>query len=188
MSDSTNAAPHIETLCEGKFLALRRDGKWEYAERPNARGAAFIVAVTEARELVLVEQYRVPLHARCIELPAGIIGDEAGFADEGIEAAALRELEEETGFRASRAERLISGPVGAGLTSEILHLVRAHDLQRVHAGGGVDGEDITVHVVPLAGIGEWLAGQSRAGVWVEPRVYAGLWFVQNEAAGGCTRA
>ena len=40
--------------------------------------------------------------------------------------------------------------------------------------------NITVHLVPLAGIGEWLAGQGRAGIWVEPRVYAGLWFVLNE--------
>jgi len=178
------STPPIETLYQGKFLALKREGKWEYAERPNARGAAFIVAVTEACELVLVEQYRMPLHRRCIELPAGIIGDEAAFADEGVEAAALRELEEETGFRAARAERLLSGPVGAGMTSEILHLIRAHGLTRVHAGGGVDGEDITVHVVPLAGIGEWLVRQGQSGKWVEPRIYAGLWFVQNAAVKG----
>lgn len=180
MSEASSTPP-IETLYEGKYLALRREGHWEYAERPHARGAAFIVAVTEAQEIVLVEQYRIPLHARCIELPAGIIGDEAAFANEGIEAAALRELEEETGFRAARGELLASGPVGAGLASEILHLVRAHDLKRVHAGGGVEGEDITVHVVPLAGIGEWLARQGRSGKWVEPRIYAGLWFVQNAA-------
>jgi ADP-ribose pyrophosphatase len=184
MSDSAGAArPPIETLYEGKYLTLRREGTWEYVERPYARGAAFIVAVTGAREIVLVEQYRVPLHRRCIELPAGIIGDEAAFANEGVEAAALRELEEETGFRGARAELLTSGPVGAGLASEILYLFRAHDLQRVSAGGGVEGEDITVHVVPLAGIGEWLAQQGRSGKWVEPRVYAGLWFAQNETAG-----
>lgn len=169
----------LETLYQGKFLALRREGRWEYVERVNARGAAFILAATEAREIVLVEQYRVPLHRRCIELPAGIIGDEAAFADEGVEAAAMRELEEETGFRGSRAELLTSGPVGAGLTSEILYLYRVHGLRRVHDGGGVDGEDITVHVVPLDGIGDWLARQGRDGKWVEPRVYAGLWFAQN---------
>ncbi len=182
-SDSASTPP-IETLYQGKFLALKREGKWEYAERPNARGAAFIVAVTSAQEIVLVEQYRIPLHARCIELPAGIIGDEAAFVNEGIEAAALRELEEETGFRGERAERLLSGPVAAGMTSEVLHLIRAHELTRVHAGGGVDGEDITVHVVPLAGIGEWLARQGQSGKWIEPRVYAGLWFVQNETGKG----
>jgi ADP-ribose pyrophosphatase len=172
---SENAAP-LETLYQGKFLVLRRQGRWEFVERVSARGAAFILAVTEAREIVLVEQYRVPLGRRCVELPAGIIGDEAEFADEGVEAAAMRELEEETGFRGSHAELLTSGPVGAGLTSEILYLYRVHGLQRVHQGGGVDGENITVHVVPLDGIGEWLAQQGREGKWVEPRVYAGLWF------------
>lgn len=179
MSEHGSAAPAVETLYEGKYLALKREGRWEYAVRPNARGAAFILALTEAQEIVLVEQYRVPLHARCIELPAGIIGDEAAFAEEGIESAALRELEEETGFRGSRAEVLLSGPVAAGMSSEILHLIRIHGLERVHGGGGVEGEDITVHVVPLAGIRAWLERQGRDGKWIEPRVYAGLWFAQN---------
>lgn len=168
-----------ETLYHGKFLILRRSGRWEYVERVNQRGAAFILAVTEAHEIVLVEQFRVPLQQHCIELPAGIIGDEAAFADEGVEGAALRELEEETGFRGSSAELLTSGPVACGMTSEMLYLYRAHGLQRVHPGGGVDGENITVHVVPLDRAAEWLAQQGRAGKLVEPRVYAGLWFAQN---------
>ena len=172
--------PGAETLYAGKYLSMLREGHWEYAQRPNSTGAAFIVAVTAARELVLVEQYRIPLHANVVELPAGIIGDEADFADEDVGAAALRELEEETGYRGARAELLASGPVGSGLTSEILHLVRIHDIERVGAGGGVEGENITVHVVPLEGIGAWLAQQARSGKWVEPRVYAALWFVENE--------
>lgn len=177
MSDShSTAETPIRTLHQGQFLILRRSGKWEYVERVNQRGAAFILAVTEAREIVLVEQYRVPLRARCIELPAGIIGDDAAFADEGVEGAALRELEEETGFRGSSAELLTSGPVACGMTSEMLYLYRASGLQRLHDGGGVDGEDITVHVVPLDQAPEWLAAQGRAGKLVEPRVYAGLWF------------
>jgi ADP-ribose pyrophosphatase len=176
--DPTDAG--IETLYAGKYLSLLRNGHWEYAARPHSPGAAFIVAVTAARELVLVEQYRVPLRARAIELPAGIIGDEAAFANEGVGAAAMRELEEETGFRGERAEILASGPVGSGLTSEILHLVRVFGLRRVGAGGGVEGEDITVHVVPLDGIGAWLAQQGAGGKWVEPRIYAALWFLENE--------
>jgi ADP-ribose pyrophosphatase len=175
----TPAAEPDEVLYQGRFLALHRQGRWEYVSRINTRGAAFIVAVTEARELVLVEQYRVPLGARSVELPAGIIGDDAQLADEGVEAAALRELEEETGFRGSHAELLASGPVGPGLTSEILYLVRAHGLQRVHAGGGVDGEDITVHLVPLERVPEWLQQQARSGRCIEPRIYAGLWFAQK---------
>jgi ADP-ribose pyrophosphatase len=170
----------IKTLHQGQFLILRRSGKWEFVERVNQRGAAFILALTDAREIVLVEQFRVPLQARCIELPAGIIGDEAAFANEGVEGAALRELEEETGFRGSSAELLTSGPVACGMTSELLYLYRVRGLTRVHHGGGVDGEDITVHVVPLDQAAEWLARQGREGKLVEPRVYAGLWFAGRD--------
>jgi ADP-ribose pyrophosphatase len=169
----------IETLYKGKFLKFSKNGTWEYAERVNSTGAGFILATTPEKELVLVEQYRVPMQARTIELPAGIIGDE-GNHGEAVEASALRELEEETGFRAARAEILISGPVAPGLASEMLHLVRAYDLKRVSAGGGVDNEDITVHLVPLANIDDWLAAKAREGLLIEPRIYAGLYFLLRE--------
>ncbi len=175
-----SVAPVIETLHEGRFLRLRRNGTWEYVERPHSSGAAFIVAVTAARELVLVEQYRKPLQANTLELPAGMIGDDAAFRDEGVEASALRELEEETGFRGARAERLLSGPVAAGMSAEMLHLVRIHDLTRVHAGGGVDDEDITVHLAPLDGIDDWIARKRDQGLLIEPRIYAGLYFLLRD--------
>lgn len=169
----------IETLHEGRFLRLLRDGSWEYVARTNAKGAAFIAAVTPARELVIVEQHRVPLQAPCLELPAGIIGDEAAHADEEFEAAALRELEEETGFRAGRIEHLLTGPTAPGMSSELLHFYFASELVRVHAGGGIDGENISVHLVPLAGATEWLMAQMAAGKRCDPRVFVGLWFAQT---------
>ncbi len=171
----------IETLHEGRFLRLLRDGSWEYVARTNAKGAAFIIAVTPARELVIVEQYRVPLQAPCLELPAGIIGDEAAHADEAFEAAALRELEEETGFRAGRIEHLMTGPTAPGMSSELLHFYFASQLVRVHAGGGVDGENISVHLVPLEGASEWLMAQMAAGKRCDPRVFVGLWFASRQA-------
>jgi ADP-ribose pyrophosphatase len=166
----------VEVLHEGKFLRLKKRGRWEYVERIGSPGAAFILALTDAREIVLVEQFRVPLQARTIELPAGIIGDEDHVRDETVEASALRELEEETGFRGARADVVASGPVAAGMTSELLFLVRISGLSRVHAGGGLPGEDITVHVVPLAGAPAWLRERERAGLLIEPRVYTGLYF------------
>ena len=164
----------IETLYRGKFLALRRDGRWEYAERTIGGGGAAVVALTAAGEIVLVEQLRHPVGGRTIELPAGIVGDDA--SGEAPETTALRELEEETGFRADTAELLMSGPTAPGLTSERTYMVLARGLERVGSGGGVDGEDIVTHLVPLHAAPDWLAARAAEGLAVEPKVYAGLFF------------
>ena len=169
------------TLFTGKFLALVKEGHWEYAERPNATGAAIIVAVTDEQKLLLVEQYRIPLHARTIELPAGIIGDEPGGGDEGQSEAAGRELIEETGYKAGQIQALSHGPSSSGLTSETATLFYATKLHRVGAGGGVAHENITVHEVHLAEVHQWLEAKARAGVLVDPKIYAGLYFIgRNE--------
>jgi ADP-ribose pyrophosphatase len=165
------------TLYTGKFIALVKEGHWEYAHRTNATGAAIIVAVTEERKLLLVEQYRIPVHARTIELPAGIIGDEPGSSDEAHAEAARRELIEETGYEAEHLETLTHGPSSAGLTSETVTLFHASKLRRVGAGGGVAHEDITVHEVSLCEIHDWLAAKAKAGCLVDPKVYAGLYFI-----------
>jgi ADP-ribose pyrophosphatase len=167
----------VEVLHRGKHLVLLKEGRWEYVQRVSNRGAVFVLATTDDDELVLVEQDRVPLHARSIELPAGILGDEALHRDETPEACALRELLEETGYRGSAAKLAMTGPVAPGLTSEVLYMVRVTGLTQAHAGGGVEGESIVVHTVPLADVHDWLETQRRAGKQVEPRIYAGLYFL-----------
>jgi ADP-ribose pyrophosphatase len=179
---SETQAESSEILYRGKFLELSREGRWEYVSRTTRRGAAFIVPITDTQEIVLVEQYRVPLKRRCIELPAGIIGDEPGHEHEPIEAAAARELEEETGFRPRHMNHVLTGPTAGGMTCELLHLLIATGLERIHAGGGVEGEEITVHVIPLATIDDWLDKQIAAGMMVEPRIYAGLRFAERMLA------
>jgi ADP-ribose pyrophosphatase len=165
------------TLHTGKFLTLIKEGPWEYVNRVNARGAAVIVAVTDERKLLLVEQYRIPVHCRTIELPAGIIGDEAGRADESLELAAKRELLEETGYAAKRIKFLTTGPSSGGLTSELVTLVLASGLKRVNAGGGIAHESIVVHEVRLQQAHRWLANKAKKGLLIEPKVYAGLYFL-----------
>lgn len=171
-----NLKPKI-TLHTGKFLALVKEGHWEYADRTNATGAAIIIAVTENKKLLLVEQYRIPVHARTIELPAGIIGDEPGSSDEAHGEAARRELAEETGYKAGRIEAVTHGAACSGLTSETVTLFLATQLRRVGAGGGVEHEDITVHEVPLAEVHAWLEARAKSGVLIDSKVYAGLYFV-----------
>lgn len=169
-----------KTLGEGKFVRLVVADGWEYAERKNVTGIVTIAAEVAGR-IVLVEQYRPPLRANVIELPAGLAGDVPGSADEGLELAARRELDEETGYRAAKWERLFEGPLSAGMTTEVVTFYRATGLTKVGAGGGEGSEQITVHEVPLAEADEWLAAQSGAGKLVDPKVYAGLYALRPAA-------
>lgn len=165
------------TLHAGRFLRLMKAGRWEYAERVNPGGAVAIVAVTPDDELLLVEQFRPPVGSAVIELPAGLVGDQAGQEAEGWQLAAARELEEETGWRAGRFERLTEGPTTAGLSNETVILARARDLTRVGDGGGDTTEQITVHAVPVAEVAGWLAERERLGLPPDPKVFAALYFI-----------
>jgi len=168
-------------LAEGDYLRLIRRGGWEYAERSNARCAVIIVAVTPDDCLLLVEQFRIPIMAPAIEMPAGLVGDIDG--DERIEDAAIRELEEETGWRAERVELLMQGPTSAGMSNEIIAFARASGLSRVGPGGGDDSEDIIVHEVPRAEAAAWLCRKAAEGYAIDPKLYAGLYFVARNPDG-----
>ena len=172
-----------ETLWEGRFLRLLRRGRWEYADRHNATGAVVLVAVTDDGRLLLTEQFRVPLQAPVIELPAGLVGDMPGEPGDDLEAAARRELREETGYEARRLRVLMQGPTSAGLSTEVVTLFHATGLTRVGRGGGVEHEQITTHEVPLSAAHTWLLERIAAGVAVDPKVFAGLYFAQRAAEG-----
>ena len=167
---------HSETLHAGRFVHLKRRQGWEYAERVNVPGIALIVAVTDAGELVLNEQFRIPVQRRVIELPAGLVGDQPDCAGEALAEGARRELLEETGFAADQMAYLSAGPPSAGITNEILTLFRATGLRRVAAGGGVDGEGIQVHLVPLDQVPAWLRQREAEGCLIDPKVFIGLYF------------
>jgi ADP-ribose pyrophosphatase len=166
----------VEVLGQGRFLRLVRRHGWELAERLRARGIVVLVAVTPAGELLLVEQHREAVGGPVIELPAGLAGDEAGHEDESLEAAAARELAEETGWEAATWERLATGPPTAGLSSEVVTLLRGRGLERRGAGGGTGDERITVHAVALDEVAAWLGRAEAEGRLVDPKVWAGLWF------------
>jgi len=168
-------------LHSGKFLTLIKQGHWEYVDRVHGTGAVIIIGVTTEQKVLLVEQYRIPVHARTIEFPAGIIGDEPGDTHESSVAAARRELLEETGYAAGSIEAVTTGPSCSGITSERVTLFRALGLHRTGKGGGVAHEEITVHEVPLAEVVPWLEAKAKTGVLIDPKVYAGLFFVaQNK--------
>jgi ADP-ribose pyrophosphatase len=168
-----------ETLCNGKWLRLKRRGRWEYAERTNPGGGVMIIAVTPEDCILFVEQYRPAIECMTIEMPAGLVGDVATSADESAVDAARRELVEETGYSAARIDFLMAGPTSAGMSNEILAFVRAYDLTREHAGGGDDTEDILVHEVPRRDAAAWLVAKIRAGYSIDPKMFAGLYLLEN---------
>ncbi|HVI99249.1 MAG TPA: NUDIX hydrolase [Sphingomonas sp.] len=157
----------VETVWQGEFIAAKRQGKWEYAARVGGIEAAVILAIDDS-DVILVEQYRVPLGRTCLELPAGLVGDET--AGEAPEMSAARELEEETGYRADRIENLGFFYASPGMVSEGFTLVRAHGLTKVGPGGGDGDEQIVVHRVPLADIADFVAAKRAAGVAIDVKL------------------
>lgn len=167
--------PTIETLFESHWLGIYRIGTWDFVRRPNADACVGILAITPEHEIILVEQFRIPMQRHVIEVPAGLVGDEPEFAGESLAATAGRELLEETGYRAGSVVPLIASPTSAGMSSEFTHLFHATDLVREHQGGGVGGENIIVHHVPLASLRPWFAEQEAAGKLIDFKIHAALW-------------
>ncbi|QYU70046.1 NUDIX hydrolase [Leptolyngbya sp. 15MV] len=163
-----NSEPE-EIVWQGKFITAKRRGRWEYVGRARGIRAAVILAIHEG-SVLLVEQYRVPLGRVCLELPAGLIGDGDGGEDESAEAAAIRELEEETGYRAARMESLGEFMSSPGMVSESFTLLRARGLEQVGEGGGTEHEDISVHRVALASVPQFVAERRALGHAIDVRV------------------
>jgi ADP-ribose pyrophosphatase len=159
--------PPPETVWEGKYIKVSRQGTWEYVGRTRGVTAAVMLAVHEG-EVILVEQFRVPLGRRSLELPAGLVGDEQ--EGESIETAAIRELQEETGYRARNMVDLGRFHASPGMSSEGFNLLRAEGLTRVGEGGGVPGEDITVHHVKLADVAAFVAARRDDGCAIDVKL------------------
>ena len=171
-----------EIVYEGKWLRMRRQGRWEYVERTHADGmAVIIIAVTPADDVLFVEQMRIPLGKKTIEMPAGLVGDQHG--EDTLEDAARRELVEETGWEPARVEVLLVGPTSSGMSNERIAFVRATGLVRVGPGGGDDSEDITVHAIPRAHAPAWLVRWRDEGYEVDLKLWAGLWMLERNPDG-----
>ncbi len=174
--------PEPQVRFSGEWIDLIVEGRWEYVVRKRCTGIVIIIAITDQQEVILTEQYRVPLGTSVLELPAGLVGDEAAFRNESLADAARRELLEETGYRAGEMTALSAGPISAGLCSEIVTFFLARQLQKEHAGGGDETEDITVHTVPLAGLEDFLQAARKRGLLTDPKIYAGLYLAQQHKA------
>ena len=159
--------PAPEVMWAGKYVRVLKRGKWEYASRTNNINAVVILAEYEGK-VILIDQPRVPPDCRCIELPAGLVGDEDPNAT--AESTAVKELEEETGFTAERVERVGDFYASPGMLSESFTLVRAHNVRRIGDGGGDENEDIHVHLVDRADIANFIEQKRAEGFGVDVKL------------------
>jgi ADP-ribose pyrophosphatase len=159
--------PPAELMWEGKFVRAMKRERWEYASRTRGIRAVVILAEHDGK-VILVEQPRVPTDCRCIELPAGLVGDQDPNAT--VEDTAIKELEEETGFTAERIERLGDFFASPGMLSEGFTLVRAHVVRKVGEGGGDEHEDIVVHLVSRAEIPNLLEQRRAEGLGIDAKL------------------
>ncbi|MGZ8998401.1 MAG: NUDIX hydrolase [Allosphingosinicella sp.] len=178
---SSEAVAPEEIVWEGRFIVAKRRGKWEYVSRTRGVSAAVILAIDQGHVL-LVQQFRAPLQAPCLELPAGLIGDDQ--EGEGAEEAAIRELEEETGYRSEGMIDLGRFHASPGMSSEGFTLLRAEGLTRVGPGGGVPGEDIAVHRIALGDIADFVERKRKEGCEIDVKLLLLLasTIVQGESA------
>jgi ADP-ribose pyrophosphatase len=173
----------ITSLYRGKFLEYVRSGKWEYVRRERNAMPVGILAVTPEDRVILISQYRVPVEKTCIEIPAGLVGD--GNSGESWQAAAIRELREETGYTAADMELLTQGPTSQGLTSECMIFARAIGVRKAGAPEPDGDEQIEVHEVPVREVPAFLKTQEAAGRMIDPKIFTALYFLMS---GGATAA
>ena len=157
----------LQTVWQGKYISVCKRGRWEYVSRTGSTNAVVILAEHDGK-IILIEQYRVPVGARCLELPAGLVGDED--PDATVEETAVKELEEETGFTAERVERLGEFHSSPGMVAESFTLVRAHGVRKIGEGGGNEHEDITVHLVARKDIPAFVQSRRDAGSAVDVKL------------------
>ena len=164
-----------EVIHEGRFLTYCKTARgWEYVTRSNAKGCVAILAITDDKRVVLVEQFSAPVGRRVLELPAGLAGDIPLQEEEPLLTAAKRELKEETGYESKNLPSLSEGDASAGLTDEVVTLFYATGLTRMTEGGGVGSEEIQVHFVYQSDITKWCRDRQSEGVFVDFKIFAAL--------------
>ncbi len=146
-----------QQIFDGHAVRLRvdtivtADGRQSTREIVEHSDCIGVVAIDEDDNVLLVRQYRKAIEKELLELPAG--GIDPG---ETPEEAVIREMQEETGYKPGKVERLAGFYSSPGFLTEYLHLYLATDLtpSRLHAE---DTASISLVRVPVAEIEGMLA-------------------------------
>lgn len=165
MTDDRDAP--LQVTWQGTYITALKRGRWEFVSRTGSTHAVVVLAEHDGK-VILIEQFRVPVGGRCLELPAGLVGDEDEHAT--VEDTAIKELEEETGFTCERVERLGEFHSSPGMVAESFTLVRAHGVRKVGEGGGTEHEEIDVHLVARDEIPDFVARRRAVGVAIDVKL------------------
>jgi len=166
-----------ERIYQGRYMVLekstvvRPDGSESSRDIVVHPGAVVIVPLDPQGRLHLVTQYRFAAGGALLELPAGTLDVHDGVAEDPL-AAAHRELEEETGFRAGRMEKLAGFYSAPGFLSEYLWLFLATDLRPAGDDRLSPDEDERIRTVAL----DWrdAVAAVEAGVIEDSKSVAGI--------------
>ncbi|MBF0523038.1 MAG: NUDIX hydrolase [Candidatus Omnitrophica bacterium] len=179
MNPQQNKKAKKVILKDGRHIRFVKKGYWEYIERKNCSAIVIILAMTDKKEVIFVEQYRPPVDKNVIEFPAGLVNDGKSRKKETLIEGARRELLEETGYKAGRMIKVLHGPAASGISSDMLTVVVAYDLKKVGSGGGDELESIKVHTVLFDCVEDWMEEMRKKGRLVSPRIYAGLYLLKK---------
>ncbi len=170
-----------KVLYQGRYLKLMVKDSWEFVERVSAADVVAMIAVTPQNKLVLVEQLRVPVGRRVMELPAGLVADSRSCAGESLVSAARRELWEETGYEAKRWKIWLESPLNPAISRHHLTFFRAYDLKKTGPGGGnkAENEDIRVHEMPVKKGHNWLKAKQKKGIYIDLKIYTALFLLEE---------
>lgn len=168
---------HIVSFVEATFVAP----SGEHIQRDIVRhpGAACVVPLHDDGTVTMVRQFRAPLNADLLEIPAGKLDVEG----EDPEPAVRRELAEEVGLAAERVELLVSVALSPGFCDEIIHVFLAEGLTEVPAQAhGIEEEHMEVVRVPLQSVPDLIA----SGELTDGKSIIGLLATLRRVEGGAT--
>ena len=134
-----------EVIFRGKVFNLQVDeiqydsGNSSVREVAVHPGGAVIVPFTANGKIILVKQFRYPFQKELLELPAGKLE-----INEDPLNCAVRELEEETGYKSNNVQKLGIMYTAPGYSSEVLHIYSAENLEQgtINREEGEDGMQV----------------------------------------------
>lgn len=169
-----------------RFSTLKEKGAprtWEFVERKQGREVVFVVGVTPKNEIVLGQQWRIPVQSQVLDLPGGLVADKN--SKETVLQAAKRELMEETGYNVDiKNMKLVnSSPSSAGLTNEVVHLVVAQvPVTKAGAPKYEKSEKYAKYTPVLVSLDKaekTFAKKRKQGVLVDHKIYSALYYLKN---------